>query len=69
MSRFKVLLAVALFASALFPAACSLGDGACLRMSDCDAPFKCVEGTCRSNETLLSASALADGGIVEASDQ
>ncbi len=28
------------------------GELQCLRMSDCEAPFQCVEGTCRSEETL-----------------
>ena len=33
----------------LATAACTLGDGDCLRMSDCDVGYACVEGTCRSN--------------------
>lgn len=46
------LAAIALGAAALLHAACDAGDGACLRRSDCEAPFQCVEGTCRSDETL-----------------
>ncbi len=34
---------------------CQMGDGSCLRMSDCDRGYVCVEGTC------LSDSARADG--------
>ena len=33
----------------LATAGCELGDGDCLRMSDCDDGYACVEGTCRSN--------------------
>jgi hypothetical protein len=29
--------------------ACSLGDGSCLRMSECASGYTCVEGTCRSD--------------------
>ena len=61
MSRSKTAALLLGLAVALVPAACSLGDGECLRMTDCDAPYECVEGTCRSNETLGIQPA-GDGG-------
>jgi hypothetical protein len=33
----------------LATSACQLGDGSCLRKSDCDTGYTCEEGTCRSN--------------------
>jgi hypothetical protein len=69
---------VSRFALVLALAGCDLGDlglpsdgtTQCLRMSDCEAPFKCVEGTCRSNEALGAATA-TDAGVTDAaaSDQ
>lgn len=47
--------ALALFATGavvLAFMACSAGEGTCIRMSDCEAPFMCVEGTCRTDEVL-----------------
>jgi hypothetical protein len=44
-----VLLFGAATALWLSSAACQLGEGECLRMSECDTGYSCVEGTCRSN--------------------
>lgn len=65
MSRFRPLKTALLLLGlgvALVPAACSLGDGECLRMSDCDRPYQCVEGTCRSDETLGIQPSSGEGG-------
>lgn len=61
-----VLLALGTLA---VPAACSSGDHPCLRMSDCEAPFECVEGTCRSDEALGGPSDGAADPDAAASDQ
>lgn len=60
-----------MLAVALVPAACSLGDGECLRVSDCEGSYQCVEGTCRSDETLGIQPGSGDGGVSDAaaSDQ
>lgn len=63
----------------LSSAACQIGDGDCLRMSDCDTGYTCVEGTCTSdtpadapNATAAAADAgsrsgRADAGVADAS--
>jgi len=43
-------------------AGCELGDGDCLRMSDCDLGYVCVEGTCRSNAPADAPNAAPDSG-------
>ncbi len=43
-------------------AACQLGDGDCLRMSDCDTGYTCVEGTCLSDTPSDAPSSAADAG-------
>lgn len=43
-------------------AGCELGDGDCLRMSDCDPGYVCVEGTCRSNTPADAPNVTADSG-------
>ena len=43
-------------------AACQFGDGDCLRMSDCDTGYTCVEGTCRSDTPADAPNTPADAG-------
>jgi hypothetical protein len=65
-SRSKgVALVLGALAIALVPAACAAGDDACLRMSDCEAPYQCVDGTCRSDETLGIQPGGEDAGASE----
>src|SRR6185369_3848463 len=47
--RKTLLLLGALAVLWVSSSACQFGDGDCLRMSDCDTGYSCVEGTCRSN--------------------
>lgn len=48
--------------------ACRVGDHSCLRNSECENSYACVDGTCRSDETLPSSAGggetPADGGTV-----
>ena len=72
MSRSELVRAVALLAfvasalaAALTTSACELSGGACLRMSDCDVDYVCVEGTCRSDHASdddTTKPAAADAG-------
>jgi hypothetical protein len=50
-------LAVVASASLATASACQLGDGSCLRMSDCETGWQCVEGTCRTDEAPADGSA------------
>ena len=50
----------------LSSAACQLGDGDCLRMSDCDTGYACVEGTCISDRPSDAPDASLDAGSTRA---
>ncbi|MBX3209346.1 MAG: hypothetical protein KF764_30215 [Labilithrix sp.] len=67
-------LALAVKASVLFgavaavwlsSAACQIGDGDCLRMSDCDTGYTCVEGTCISDTPADAPNTAADAGATQ----
>ncbi len=57
--RFQRLVIVTVIALGtwFYVSACSLGGGACIRMSDCADGFSCVEGTCLSNTGSSSSAA------------
>lgn len=60
MSRSKAFFLGAAGALALFfHSACSLKEGACLRMSDCDDGLSCVEGTCMGASSSSNANSVA----------
>jgi hypothetical protein len=40
--------------------ACQLGDGGCLRMSDCDKGYACVDGVCESDLAADAKGAVSD---------
>lgn len=49
------LIALALATSAFAAiVACGGGDGTCLRASDCDDGYACIQGTCRTGDRLGS---------------
>lgn len=61
MSRSKAFFLGAAGALALFfHSACSLKEGACLRMSDCDDGLSCVEGTCMGASSSSATSVAGD---------
>lgn len=69
-NRRRAGIAIGLGLALLFVAtsACQLGDGSCLRMSDCEPPYACVEGTCVSDQANDAVNATAsDASKSEAS--
>ncbi|MBN9163103.1 MAG: hypothetical protein BGO98_26385 [Myxococcales bacterium 68-20] len=61
-----MMLIGAITAVWLSSAACQLGDGDCLRMSDCDTGYACVEGTCISDRPSDAPDASSDAGSTRA---
>lgn len=64
--RAKLVVGLVTAALAAIVTACQLTEGTCVRMSDCDTGYTCVEGTCLSNDPAAPSASMDEAGTTDA---